>query len=79
MAVDAKTGVGLRDVVELDDDSTGITAVLADGTILNSLGTVLTSGVTSLAGVAGWLLPDDLEPLLPVGGLQASRPSTRPE
>ena len=76
VAVDAATGRGLRDVVELEDDSTGITAVLPDGTILNSLGTAMTSGVTPLARLAGWLLPGDLEPLLPLGGLQVSRPQT---
>lgn len=74
VAVDAKTGRGERDLVELADDSTGITVVLPDGTLLNTLGTALTSGVTPLSGLAGWLLPADLEPLLPVGGLQGSRP-----
>jgi len=74
VAVDAKTGLGLRDVLWLEDDSTGITVVLPDGTILNSLGTAITSGVTPLARLAGWLLPGDLEPLLPVGGLQMNRP-----
>jgi len=74
VAVDAKTGLGLRDVLWLDDDSTGVTAVLPDGTILNSLGTAITSGVAPLASLARWLLPGDLEPLLPVGGLQVSRP-----
>jgi predicted methyltransferase/outer membrane protein assembly factor BamB len=74
VAVDAKTGRGVGDVLDLEDDSTGITAVLPDGTILNSLGTAMTSGVTPLASVARWLLPADLEPLLPVGGLQVSRP-----
>jgi predicted methyltransferase/outer membrane protein assembly factor BamB len=74
VAVDAANGRGLRDVVGLEDDSTGITAVLPDGTILNSLGTAMTSGVTPLARLARMLLPGDLEPLLPVGGLQVSRP-----
>jgi len=74
VAVDTATGRGDRDVVGLADDSTGITTVLPDGTIVNSLGTALTSGVTPLAGVAGWLLPGDLEPLMPVGGFQVARP-----
>ena len=78
VAVDAKTGVGLRDVLALEDDSTGITSVLPSGVILNTLGTALTSGVAPLAGLAGWLLPGDLEPLLPVGGLQVSRPAGPP-
>lgn len=74
VAVDAKTGIGLRNVLELEDDSTGVTVVLPNGMILNSLGTAMTSGVAPLARWAKWLLPDDLEPLLPVGGLQGSRP-----
>jgi outer membrane protein assembly factor BamB len=74
VAVDVATGLGLRDVLALEDDSTGVTAVLPDGTILNTLGTAMTSGVTPLAPLARWLLPGDLEPLLPVGGLQVSRP-----
>ena len=74
VAVDAATGRGLRDLLELVDDSTGVTGVLPDGTITNTLGTALTSGVSPLAGVARWLLPGDLEPLEPLGGLQVSRP-----
>ena len=76
VAVDAKTGKGVRNVLSLADDSTGITAVLPDGSILNSLGTAMTSGATPLAGLARRLLPDDLEPLMPLGGLQVSRPLT---
>jgi predicted methyltransferase len=74
VAVDANTGRGLRDVLALEDDSTGITSVLPSGVILNTLGTALTSGVAPLAGLADWLLPGELEPLLPVGGLQVSHP-----
>jgi hypothetical protein len=74
VAVDRATGRGVRDVVELVDDSTGITVVLPDGTILNSLGAGITSSVAPLAGVARWLLPEGLEPLAPAGGLQVSRP-----
>ncbi len=74
VAVDLATGKGVRNIVELADDSTGITAVLPDGTILSSLGAGITSSVAPMAGVARWLLPDDLELLAPVGGLQISRP-----
>ena len=74
VVVDANTGKGLANLVDLIDDSTGITAVLPDGTILSSLGAGITSSVSPLAGVARMLLPGDLEPLLPVGGLQVSRP-----
>ena len=48
--------------------------MLPDGSIINSLGTAMTSGATPLAGLARWLLPGDLEPLLPLGGFQVSRP-----
>ncbi|MEZ4334208.1 MAG: PQQ-binding-like beta-propeller repeat protein [Myxococcota bacterium] len=75
VAVDGETGIGTREVVELVDDSTGITVVLPDGTILSSLGAGITSSVSPLAGLARWLLPGDLAPLRPVGGLQVSRPS----
>ena len=71
--VDGATGRGVGDVITLPDDSTGITAVLPDGTILNSLGTAVTSGVTPLAGLGDLLLPGDLEILRPTGGLSVSR------
>lgn len=74
VSVDIETGVGLRDLVSLEDDSTGITAVLSDGTIVSSLGTALTSGVSPLAGFARLILPGDLELLAPRGGIQVSRP-----
>ena len=61
-------------MVGLVDDSTGVTAVLPDGTLVSSLGTALTSGAAPLAAIAGWLLPDGLELLLPRGGIQVSRP-----
>lgn len=75
--IDGATGRGLRDVIDLPDDSTGITVVLPDGTILCSLGTALTSGVAPLYGVADWLLPGDLEALRASGGLLLSRPRAR--
>lgn len=74
VAVDLETGKGIRNVVELVDDSTGITAVLPDGTILSSLGAGITSSVSPLRGLARGLLPGDLELLEAVGGLQVSRP-----
>ena len=73
VAVDIETGVGTRDVVSLADDSTGVTAVLPNGIILNSLGTAITSGIKKLASME-WLLPGDRELLSAVGGLQVSIP-----
>lgn len=74
VAVDLATGKALRNVVDLADDSTGITAVLPDGTILSSLGAGITSAVSPLSGLARLLLPKGLALLEPVGGLQVSRP-----
>ena len=73
VAVDIRTGMGVRDVLSLKDDSTGITAVLPSGVILNSLGTAITSGVTPLSSL-DWLLPGDRELLPSFGGLQVSIP-----
>jgi outer membrane protein assembly factor BamB len=73
VSVDIETGVGIRDVLTLADDSTGITAVLPSGVILNSLGTAITSGVTPLSALDG-LLPGDRRLLPSVGGLQVSLP-----
>jgi len=78
VAVDLATGRGLRNVVELPDDSTGITAVLPDGTILSSLGAGITSAVAPMSGLARMLLPPDVALLRPVGGLQVSRPVAPP-
>ncbi len=73
VAVDAETGRGVRDVVALADDSTGITAVLPDGTIMSSLGTALTSATAPLQALE-WLLPGDRTILRATGGIQVSRP-----
>ncbi|MFK7896258.1 MAG: PQQ-binding-like beta-propeller repeat protein [Myxococcota bacterium] len=74
VAVDMETGVGLRNLVELEDDSTGITSVLPDGTIVSSLGTALTSGVSPLSGLARMIMPGGHTLLEPLGGIQVSRP-----
>ena len=73
VAIDIETGLGVRDVLTLEDDSTGITAVLPNGVIMNSLGTAITSGVKQLSSM-DWLLPGDLELLPSRGGLQVSAP-----
>jgi outer membrane protein assembly factor BamB len=78
VAIDRRTGEGVRDVVSLRDDSTGITVALPDGTLISSLGTALSSGVTGLAPLARWLLPGTLQLLEPVGGIQVSLPSDGP-
>jgi outer membrane protein assembly factor BamB len=74
-AIDAYTGKGIRDVVTLADDSSGITAVLPDGTILNSFGAVVTSATLPVTKISRWLLPAGLSQLQPTGGFQVSRPA----
>ncbi|MBW2267323.1 MAG: PQQ-binding-like beta-propeller repeat protein [Deltaproteobacteria bacterium] len=77
VALDIETGVGLRDVVALEDDSTGVTAALPDGTLINSFGTAITSSVRPLAPLARWLLPGEHRLLRAVGGFQVSLPLQR--
>ncbi|WP_186453921.1 PQQ-binding-like beta-propeller repeat protein [Denitratisoma sp. DHT3] len=74
VAIDMKTGKGIKEIVGLSDDSSGITAVLPDGTIINSLGSVLTSAVEPLAWLMNRLLPGPLKQLEARGGIQVSRP-----
>lgn len=76
IALDVKTGKAVRDVTPLLDDSSGITAVLPDGTLINSLGAVLTSAASPLAPLARWLLPGELEQLPAQGGFQVARPAS---
>ncbi len=73
-ALDLKTGEAVRDVVGLPGDSSGITAVLPDGTIVSSIGAALTSAVRPLQGVIDLLLPDDLTMLGATGGVQVALP-----
>jgi outer membrane protein assembly factor BamB len=74
IAIDKRTGKGLREVVRLVDDSAGITAVLADGTIVSSLGAVLTSAMSPMKTLADWVLPGEQTLLEARGGIQVSRP-----
>jgi len=74
VAIDLASGIGLRNVLELEDDSSGVTAVLPDGTIINSLGATSTSALSELAPLASWLLPGDYQILAPLGGVQVSVP-----
>lgn len=74
VAIDLKTGKGLREVVELPDDSAGITAVLPDGTLINSLGSIMTSATRPLAMFTYPLLPKADRQLKATGGFQVARP-----
>lgn len=74
LALDKRSGRFIARVADLPDDSSGITAVLPDGTLINSLGAVLTSSVNPLKALADLLLPGDLTLLPPRGGVQVSLP-----
>lgn len=74
VALDPKTGKGLRDIVAIPDDSSGITVVLDDGTIMNTLGAMITTSVSPLAGIVNFLLPRGLELIPGAGGLSIAIP-----
>lgn len=74
VALDPKTGKAIADIVSLADDSSGITVVLRDGTIMNTLGAMITSSVSPMAGIVNFLLPGDLELISAVGGLNIAIP-----
>jgi outer membrane protein assembly factor BamB len=73
-ALDLKTGEAVGDVVSLPGDSSGITAVLPDGTIVSSIGDALTSAVSPLQPLMDVLLPGDLVMMGSVGGVQVALP-----
>lgn len=76
-AVDTQTGEVLRDVVELPDESDGISVVLANGTIVNSLGSASTSAISPLKTIINWLLPGDLKILEAVSGVHVALPDVK--
>jgi outer membrane protein assembly factor BamB len=73
-ALDLQTGEATTDVVSLPDDSSGITAVLPDGTIVNSVGAVLTSAVSPVKALVDLLLPGNLAMMGVTGGIQVAVP-----
>jgi outer membrane protein assembly factor BamB len=73
-ALDLKTGEAVRDVVSLPGDSSGITAVLPNGTIVSSIGDALSSAVSPLKPFMDVLLPGDLVMMSSVGGVQVALP-----
>lgn len=74
VALDLATGKPLGLVTALPDDSSGITAVLPNGTLINSLGAVMTSAVSPLKTIVDWLLPQDLKMMQARGGIQIALP-----
>ena len=73
-ALDLQTGKAIRDIISLPGDSSGITAVLPDGTIVNSVGGVLTSAVSRLKTLIDLLLPGNLTMMGTTGGVQVALP-----
>lgn len=76
IAFDLDSGRARGEIVQLADDSSGITALLPDGTLVNSLGSVMTSALSPLDTVVNWLLPEPLALVKPVGGIQISSPAS---
>ncbi len=74
VAINLQTGRGLRNVLMLKDDSAGVTAVLPNGTIINSLGAMSSSALRKLAPFVSWILPGDFQLIAPLGGVQVSVP-----
>jgi outer membrane protein assembly factor BamB len=74
VAIDLRSGRGIKNILELPDDSSGITAVLPDGTIINSLGALLTSATQPLLRFTRWLLPDNTPQMPARGGIHIARP-----
>lgn len=77
VALDRANGKALKEVVDLVDDSSGITAVLPDGTLINSIGSVHSSAILPLKPITDLLLPDSLSQLEAVGGIQVSIPASQ--
>jgi outer membrane protein assembly factor BamB len=73
-AINKKTGKGMGDIVNLPDDSSGITVVLANGTIVSSLGAAMTSAISPLKTIADFVLPDELTMMEAEGGIQVAIP-----
>ena len=73
-AVDLKTGEAMTDVVSLPGDSSGITAVLQDGTLVSSIGDATTSAVSPLKPIMDLLLPKNLTVMDATGGIQVAIP-----
>ena len=73
-ADDLKTGEAMTDVVSLPGDSSGITAVLQDGTLVSSIGDATTSAVSPLKPIMDLLLPKNLTVMDATGGIQVAIP-----
>ena len=76
VALDIDTGALQRVLTRLPDDSSGITAVLPDGTLVSSIGAVMTSALAPLKPLVDWLLPEDTQVLAVTGGIQITFPDS---
>lgn len=73
-ALDLKTGEAVRDVISLPGDSSGITVVLPNGTIVSSIGSALASAVSPLKPLMDVLLPAERVMMGSAGGIQVALP-----
>ena len=74
VALDLETGKLVEKVITLIDDSSGITGVLPNGSLVNSLGAVMTSAMAPLKPLVDLLLPGNIEMLATTAGIQVSLP-----
>lgn len=74
VAFDKETGVAFRNVVAMPNDSSNTTPVLANGIIMSPMGASMSSGFAPLAKITNWFMPEGLEQVQPVGGLQVAIP-----
>lgn len=74
VAFNKETGKAFANVVEIPDDSSNTTPVLANGTIMSPLGTAVTSGYAQIAPLFNRFLPKDLKQTMPTGGIQVAIP-----
>lgn len=72
--LDPATGVGRRNVQPTSDTTEGILGVAPDGRMFATLGAMTTTATAPLAPMVNPNLPDGLEIMRPVGGLQGFLP-----
>lgn len=72
--LDPATGVARRDVAPATDTTEGLLAVMPDGRLFSTLGSMTSTAVAPLAPMVNANLPEGLEVLRPQGGLDGFLP-----
>ncbi|MHA6739718.1 outer membrane protein assembly factor BamB family protein [Rhodococcus erythropolis] len=72
--LDPATGVARRDVASATDTTEGLLAVMPDGRMFSTLGSMTSTAVAPLAPMVNANLPEGLEVLRPQGGLDGFLP-----